>query len=156
MAILTTTTILLVNPVLQLQKSRDAHRKSDLKTIQSALELYRSNQKLYPNGSRVGTLPTVKNCGQSLTSDDSGSCDLNATIYILSVPTDPKTKLNYYYCHDASCGATNGGYILYSCLENVNDSEKLSADTSPVAPNTPITSVMGCPSNSVYYGVSNF
>lgn len=155
MAILTSATILIINPGHQLQKSRDAHRKSDLKSIQSALELYRSSQGSYPNGSKVGSIPTIKNCGQSLTGDDSGACDPNATVYFKTVPPDPKTKLDYYYCHSAACGASGGGYILYSCLENTNDTDKLSSDTTPVAPLTPITSVMGCPSGSAYYGANN-
>lgn len=155
MAILTTSAFFIINPALQLQKSRDSHRKSDLKTIQSALELYRSSQASYPAGSVVSSVPTVKNCGQSFTSDDSGSCDPKSTVYLQNVPSDSKTKLDYYYCHNGACGASTGGYALYSCLENTKDTDKLSSSTTPAAPGSSVTSVMGCPSGSVYYGLTN-
>lgn len=96
--------LLMANFVGIRQRGRDAQRKSDLRQIQSALELYRADQGSYPN--------TLPNCGGTFE-------DPNATItYMTSVPCDPLSSSNSYTY--ASDGST---YSLYACLENGGDSE---------------------------------
>lgn len=67
--------------------ARDSRRKSDLQTIASGLEIYKSDCNSYP-----ATLPAV---GSSLTG---ASCTpANANIYIQSMPSDPGTGNGYCY-----------------------------------------------------------
>ncbi len=98
------------------QTARDSQRKTDLKTIQSALELYYNSPSSgqapsYPGGNGS----TLKN---SLTSPI-------AYIQPTNWPADPSDKTNYSYT-PAPSGCAPGAnscqsYILWSCLENSND-----------------------------------
>ncbi len=95
----------ILNPVTQLQKARDSRRKSDLLQIQSAFELYRSDQGAYP--SSLG-------CGTGLI--------VGGTTYLKAIPCDPKNsgQLIYYY----SVGSPPSTYSLTACLENAADPKK--------------------------------
>lgn len=106
----------LLNPTHQLAKSRDAKRKSDIKQIQSALELYRADKGVYP----PSVSSTFANCPipPTMLVDN---CTTPVVKYLQTVPKDPKTKNNYNYCTTA-CGLTNG-YRIYYCLENKMDTE---------------------------------
>jgi len=80
-----------------LKQSRDAKRKADLGQISAALEMYRSNNVGYPNGnwSNLSVLTS-------------------GTIYIQSLPSDPKSSsYSYYYI------GSNTDYTLGAHLENV-------------------------------------
>ena len=94
------------------QRARDAQRKSDLRQIQSALELYRSDQGAYPATNILSTCGTGVSLG-------SGS-----TIYMQKLPCDPSTGSPYPYALTAT------GYTLYACLENGNDSQKDSSNNA--------------------------
>lgn len=96
-------TLLMTNYVAVRARSRDAERKADLRQIQSALELYRSDIGTYP-----GSLP---NCGNSLTG--------GGVTYMQKIPCDPENT-DYYY----SGAYSNTAYTLAACLENVNDQQK--------------------------------
>ncbi len=104
-------TLITANFIGVRQRSRDATRKSNLRQIQSALELYRSDQGSYPT--------SVPNCTTSLMSPDCTS-----TTYMQKVPTDPGTSVYYTYSSD---GTT---YTLIACLENLNDSDKDATNAS--------------------------
>jgi prepilin-type N-terminal cleavage/methylation domain-containing protein len=60
-AILAGTVLLNINPVEVMRKSRDAKRISDLKTVQSALELYFADNRSYPVVSKFDRVSTVLN-----------------------------------------------------------------------------------------------
>ncbi len=78
-----------------LKQSRDAKRKLDLGQISAALEMYRSNNDTYPTtGLSQLTTPTI---------------------YIQSVPTDPKNPTYTYYYYSA----TGSDYTLATHLESV-------------------------------------
>lgn len=95
--------LLLANFVGVRQRARDGVRKSDLRQIQSALELYRADQAAYP-----ASLPA---CGSSLTS--------GTTVYMQKIPCDPSSPgTSYTY----SVGSGNTTYSIIACLENSNDS----------------------------------
>jgi len=94
-----------VNYVTVRSRSRDAQRKSDLRQIQSALELYRSDQGAYPASGAV-------RCGQPLTA--------GGVTYMQKVPCDPLNTGQYVYTYVPN-GTT---YSLVTCLENVNDTQK--------------------------------
>lgn len=135
-----------INPGLQFQKTRDSSRKANIKLIQTALEVYRNDKQAYPDSSLAGITNTVVSCsGQRYFVND---CNTITKTYLKSVPRDPKTNQDYFYCTDTSCGAPDGGYILGACLEN-------NADTGDgVTTNLP--SGMSCPTGiSKYYVVTN-
>lgn len=101
-------TLLMVNFVGVRQRARDAQRKSDLRQMQSALELYRADNGNYPN--------SLPNCNSVFS--------LNGTTYMQTVPCDP---LGGGYTF-ASTGTT---YSIIACLENLNDSQKDAANVAP-------------------------
>lgn len=108
---------LLANFVGVRQRARDGVRKSDLRQIQSALELYRSDKGGYPgSGSFPCTIPP-----SAFT--DGGNPPV---IYMQKIPCDPTNTGQYKYTYSLS-GST---YNLYSCLENVNDSQKDATNNS--------------------------
>ena len=97
---------LLANFVGIRQRARDGVRKSDLRQIQSALELYRSDKGIYP----TSPLPL---CGLSV--QDSSKPPV---VYMQKIPCDPSSGAVYTY---SSNGTT---YSITACLENANDSQK--------------------------------
>ena len=104
-------------------KGRDAQRKHDLGQIQKALEMYYNDYKAYPDAINFGATWE----------------DAQGTIYIKTVPNDPKGG-NYCYESDA-----NGSYYkLYAKLENSQDPKIITPDSSV------------CPASAGYnYGVSS-
>jgi type II secretion system protein G len=103
--------LLLSNFIGIRQRSRDAQRKADLRQIQAALEIYRSDQGEYP------VTLSFPDCGDPLENED-------GSVYMQKVPCDPLNSGESVYTYDS------GGveYSLYACLENVND---LSRDFPP-------------------------
>lgn len=111
-------TLLMVNFIAVRQRGRDAERKSNLRQIQSALELYRADENSY-------TL-TLGNCSSG-TSLGSSSC---STIYLKKLPKDPNGSSyynngNYYYTSDGST------YSLVACIENISDKDSNITQTPP-------------------------
>lgn len=100
-------TLLTANFIGVRQRSKDAHRKSDLRQIQSALELYRADQGSYP--------ATISNCTCS-----GKACfmspNCSSSTYLQNIPIDPDGQ-NYTYT------VIGSGYSIIACLENNNDSE---------------------------------
>ena len=101
--------IVAVNPVKQLQKSRDTQRKTALKTMQSALEQYYADNGQYPSAS----------CS-------SGSACWNTFLpssYLSVKPTDPSA--NGTNCTSSTYGyryvGTTTAYTLTARLENTTD-----------------------------------
>lgn len=82
------------------QSSRDTVRISDIKQIQSALELYRAN---------IGHYPETITPGQALSS--------TSTTYMNVIPSNPK-PINSDVCSSTDYIYTNSnGYSLEFCLE---------------------------------------
>jgi len=114
--------LLLVNFVGIRQRARDATRKSDLRQIQGAFELYRSDQGGYPTGVTCGSeLAALNGSFSNNCTEGTTGC----TIYLKKVPCDPvNTAPNTYQI----CSYNgNASYALHTCLENSSDSQK---DTS--------------------------
>ena len=105
---------LLANLISVKARARDAERKSDLRQLQAAFELYRSDQGTYP----AAPLPA---CGNQLQAPSGGS------VYMQKIPCDPLNNGAYTYTQTG--GGT--GYTLLTCLENVNDSQKDKANSAP-------------------------
>ncbi|OGH23667.1 MAG: hypothetical protein A2958_02745 [Candidatus Levybacteria bacterium RIFCSPLOWO2_01_FULL_38_13] len=109
-------TLVIANFAEVRKRARDSQRKSDVRQIQSAIELIRSDTGSYP-----GSLPS---CGSSLTAGSP------ATTYMQKVPCDPSgaTYWNggiYYYLPSGST------YTLASCMENAQESGSDIQETSP-------------------------
>ncbi len=89
------------------ERARDSQRKSDLKQIQKAFELYKQDQT--PT-TLPATLPTSNVCWSS-----AAGCTGN--IYMNKFPTDPNAGRDYYFL----VNNTNLTYTLCACLENKAD-----------------------------------
>lgn len=108
-------------------KARDAQRKSDLRNIKAALELYYADQK--PNGYlRQAAAVTVAG------TDVLGA---NWADYMKTIPTDPggvASGNGYQYATDTNVtGSTtdDANYAMAAVLENKNDSETGVYDATP-------------------------
>ncbi len=106
---------LMANFVGARQRARDGVRKSDLRQIQSSLELYRSDKGSYP-----GSIPNSTNasCPNSLLSDVT---NCSSTVYMKKVPGDPSSGAVYTY---SPIGADNAEYSITACLENSADQQR--------------------------------
>jgi general secretion pathway protein G len=83
------------------KNSLDARRKADLEEIRAALEMYKSNNGLYPDGIASG---------QSIPFQDPA----DDNIYLQKVPEDPRSSTRYQYNLDVS----SDSYELGAYLEN--------------------------------------
>ncbi len=130
--------LLLANFMGARERARDNQRKSDLKQLQAALELYKQDQNpiRYP-----AALPSPGSCWTSTTEGGGGvpvvegvtesNCP-PGNVYMKKVPGDPnRTPSNYYYLRNASDYLK---YTLCACLENKGDAaaEDGSCDVSYV------------------------
>ena len=106
--------LLVANFVGIRQRGRDAQRKSELRQIQSALELYRSDNGIYP---LTAAFPTCPNqfVGTGPT----------PPVYMQKIPCDPLQNTSYTY--SSTDGRT---YTIYACLENTNDSNRDANDAT--------------------------
>lgn len=109
-------TLLMTNFVGVRQRARDQQRKSDLRQIQTALELYRSDQGAYPSA----PLPA---CNASLTNTG------GTATYMQKTPCDPMGSSINYNGGQYFYTSTGTVYTLAACLENANDPQGTS--TSP-------------------------
>lgn len=117
------TALLTVNFIGARQRGRDGARKADLRQIQAALELYRSDAGSYPLDTAFPA------CGSALT--------VGTATYMKEVPCDPSSKGSYKYI-----SADGSTYTLYACLENEQDPDI----KNPSDPD----STTGCTSGSTY------
>jgi len=120
--------LLLPNFMNVRERARDAQRKSDLKQIQKALEMYRQDQNppAYPTttDNRFGI-----GCGSSFST------------YLKQVPCDPIGPTRYYYQPNNS----NLTFELCTCLENI-------ADPAPTPAS--ICSGLSCGTGQKKYGLT--
>lgn len=116
--------VLTINIPLQIAKGRDAEKKSDLSTIQTALESYRHDVGSYPNFAAGTAGSTALPTGPLATCNkDSQLTGNGGTVYLSHIPCDPSSGTggfynmgNYYY--SSSDGSS---YTLGACLENIHD-----------------------------------
>ena len=125
-----------VNPIAQLQKGRDAKRKSDIQQIRAALEQYRADK----GGYWFWANHYLATCNSAFT-------DGANTTYIQSFPCDPKGS-TYYNSGNYDYEGSNGiSYAIVACLENSTDPEGIPSSDAKF-PSTAIST--GCPSNNFY------
>ena len=113
------------------ERARDSQRKSDLRQIQKAFELFKQDQT---DSSFPTDLPTAGDCWSNVV-----ACTGN--IYMNKFPYDPNKTApgNYYY-------AVSGlDYTLAACLENIADPDSTAcpADFAAISGYT-------CSSNKCY------
>jgi prepilin-type N-terminal cleavage/methylation domain len=84
--------------------SRDAKRKTDLEQIRAALEMYRSNNGIYPVNLSILTTPAPQQP------------------YLNTIPTDPKSPTYTYYYTPLPVGCSNNcnDYTLAAHLETIS------------------------------------
>lgn len=98
-------------------KSRDARRLSDIKQIRTALEMYFDQNDKYPEtdgGIVIGGAAADFDC---LSSNGLGVKPCTSTVYLETIPGDPRGGSNPYYYDCDSVGAT---YQLRYHLEGTN------------------------------------
>lgn len=131
-------TLLMANFVGIRQRARDAQRKADIRQMQSALELYRSDNGSYPAANVVNSSDTTLGSSPCPTPSAFKSSD-GTTTYMAQIPCDPLGTTgvfndgNYYY------KTTTSGYEIAACLENSADGDAY-AGTFDGANNTTCTS----------------
>lgn len=119
-------TLVMANVLGARIRARDAQRKSDLRQIQSALEMYRADVASYP-AAGSGAYPSTCGKGSSITNAPTTP----AVTYMQIIPCDPSTGQPYQYL--PGVGTPILTYQLRVCLENGQDSQK-DPIPSPVAP----------------------
>lgn len=109
-------------------RGRDTERKSDLKQIATALELYYSDYGKYPTsiGGEIGGCPstTPVACVWGASGSSSQFTD-GKTVYFKAIPKDPSSNFNYYYCAVTVGSVANQGFQLFAKLENSQDQDCL-------------------------------
>ncbi len=104
-------------------KARDAQRKSDLRNIKAALELYYADQK--PNGYN----PTAAIAAVDATV---GSLFNGSMAYMKSIPNDPGSRPTGTIASSAYQYASNGtDYGLAAAIENQNDNDSGVINSAP-------------------------
>lgn len=125
--------VVAINPLSQIQRSRDAQRKSDLEQVQRGLEQYYNDTNAYPASVPFGAIWVQ-----------------NGVTYIQKVPQDPENLGNgkkYVYQQQ-----NNGqAYQLYASLDNASDPQLCFAGGGKCT-NAPGNSACGGVCN---YGVSS-
>lgn len=105
-------------------KGRDAKRKAAISTVQTALELYRSENNQYPaDNSGVivgcGTYASPTDCAWGATWSQINIA-FKPIEYMKKLPLETKVGWSYFYKRNAT---NNQKYYLCSKLENTSDSD---------------------------------
>lgn len=108
-------TFLMVNFLNVQQKARDAQRKSDVRQIQSALELYRADQGAYP--------ATLYSADCSASSSASLKDPGGTVIYMQKIPCDP-SGTSWYNSGKYNYSLSGNTYTLQACIENSKDTDQ--------------------------------
>lgn len=102
-------------------KARDAQRKSDLKQIASALEIFYNDKGSY-TASLNGFILGCPSTSQTKCDWGTGQFTDEKTIYLKTVPKDPSGGLTYYY-RAIDIGGSKQGFQIFAHLENSQDTK---------------------------------
>lgn len=149
-------TLMMFNFIEVNKRARDGQRKSDLSSLRSALEIYRSDDTLGQYPANTASPYTINvACGSPFTQTIGSS----TITYMSKMPCDPNnTAWNngkyFYYITDSP---NNMKYVFIACLENTNDKEAV-AWTSIDFGGSPVSMPGGCAGTTTdkrYYVVYN-
>ena len=101
-------------------RGRDAQRKSDLKQISSALEIYYNDYGEYP-GSLNGQILGCPTTTATACTWGAGQMKDANTVYLKTVPKDSSSTLGYYYRSLSIDGISQQAVQIYAHLENSQD-----------------------------------
>ena len=127
-------------------KARDARRKSDLRSIKSALAQYQTDNEDYPAGAVDDTFEAASAALASV-----------GPTYIKSVPDDPSINNGgdaYMYASHNSTGGVPVEFALTANLENDNDGDRNLAGTIEFLINPPAAPI-ALPANYDYSQTSD-
>ncbi len=135
-----------------LKQGRDSKRQSDLRSIQSALEQYYSDQGFYPTGNFTG-LDTLFYTDQTpvFNSSTGNPSPAASKTYMNLVPRDPTytgTGRYYYWASPDACDNSNvkcASYCLYAWLEDSTPPANSKPQIGNCTNNTPYTFVVTPP-----------
>lgn len=119
-SVLTTIALTLINPLNQIRKAHDSKRKSELRSLQRALEQYYQDFGKYPPN--PGTCPLVTS--YKIVGLDGFTVEWGGEFkgYSNTLPKDPGGKTYVYF---ASCDRQ--AYYLYASLDIATDSSACNA-----------------------------
>ncbi len=109
-------------------RSRDAKRKSDLKQIANALEMFYSDKGRYPASSNGQIVACPYSTGTCFWGSGEFKDSSTGVIYFKTLPADP-SGFSYYYVASASGSA----FQLYAHLENPKDQNCVNSNCSVAA-----------------------
>ncbi|MEK7111928.1 MAG: prepilin-type N-terminal cleavage/methylation domain-containing protein [Patescibacteria group bacterium] len=121
MAIISILAIIIIGGFRSSQmRGRDAQRKSNLKQIATALELFFADYSKYPpaTGTQIASCSYNPSNGTGTSCAwDSGNMSDGKTTYMRTVPADPVSVQNYVY----RVSSTQNMFQLFARLENSED-----------------------------------
>ena len=97
-------------------KSRDARRLSDIKQIRTALEMYFDQNDKYPESDSYIVLGGNNPDYNCLSSNGLGIKPCAGTVYMETIPGDPRISQSYWY----NCDSVGATYQLSYHLEGTN------------------------------------
>jgi prepilin-type N-terminal cleavage/methylation domain-containing protein len=109
-------------------RSRDAQRKSDLKQLGSALELYYSDYGQYPAGNANGQILGCPSTTSGVCTWGTSEFTDGQTTYFTVLPKDKTSGRSYFYRTVAVNSVANSGFQLYAYLENSQDASLITTD----------------------------
>lgn len=108
-------------------RGHDTQRKSDLKELSNALELFYQDYGYYPpsSGGYIQACPYSGGTSSGTQCDwGSGSMADGKTVYFKTMPEDPSSDYTYYY--QVVAGSNQQKYQIYAHLENSQDPDCIS------------------------------
>lgn len=101
------------------ERARDTQRKSDLRSIQTALRLYYNDKGRYPchdSSYQMRACGTEATCATVTACSWDSEWAVGTTVYMNKLPNDPLPGVNYRYTY-----INDDSYTLDACLENKSD-----------------------------------
>lgn len=116
------------------QKGRDAKRKSDLKAVQQALEVYFQTNGKYPDNSTPVAGSIRCNVGIAANINWGSAFICNSVNYLNLLPQDPTSQsTSGYYYVSSGTPPTPTSYVISADLENNNDPDRTGLPCTPYA-----------------------
>lgn len=120
------TTLVVANLNSARQRARDTQRKSDLRSIETALRLYYQDCQAFPDNSSGGEINGCGTCSTGTTCAWGEEFTVGSNTYISALPKDPLAGQAYKY----QVSADRESYTLDACLENKSDDKGESTSDS--------------------------